>query len=408
MALIMDNNNYPLQFVNWLDKIPFDILCLIGSSLSGYDAFSFAESVSQEIMKSERKFWSILGMKRLNKTTVVFSKPKLGYYDLIIDYIVQLSSGRYYSRFIYNGFTSERLMSVMNCCQSQSFQAYCRFLSYTCHFMCFQMPVLSFFNYSFFYSSRSLTSIEMDLFRICRHGHLTEGSIVVQDLDSFINNLNNRFSFSSIKNWINFSSFVIAGGAVLNCLLIEGFDSSLQDLDVFWLGGSWNSFLNEINNFKQRAHASILTEKNYYGKLIEFQLYIDQDHIIKIQFIFGREEMNLSFLLYTFDLDVVQVAFDGTKIISTLGFCQAIATKTFICYRLTNDIRDAPLYVDRCLKYNIRGFIWLCPMFYDQILVQKPLISAKKVIDYGFQDFYFNVDVFDMQHAFLCYNFFKR
>ncbi|CAF4735514.1 unnamed protein product, partial [Rotaria sp. Silwood2] len=61
MALIMDNNNYPLQFVNWLDKMPFDILCLIGSCLSGCDAFSFAESVSQEIMKSERKFWSILG-----------------------------------------------------------------------------------------------------------------------------------------------------------------------------------------------------------------------------------------------------------------------------------------------------------------------------------------------------------
>ncbi|CAF3894819.1 unnamed protein product [Rotaria sordida] len=245
----MDNNNYPLQFVNWLDKIPFDILCLIGSSLSGYDAFSFAESVSQEIMISERKFWSILGI--------------------------------------------------------------------------------------------SLTSIEMDLFRICRHGDSTEGSIVVQDLDSFINNLNNRFSFSYIKHWINFSSFVIAGGAVLNCLLIEGFDSSLQDLDVFWLGGSWKSFLNEINNFKQMAHARILTEKNYYGKLIEFQLYIDQDHI-------------------------------------TLGFFQAIATKTFICYKLTNDIRDAPLYLDRCLKYNTRGFMWLCPMFYDQNLAQKPLISAKK------------------------------
>ncbi|CAF5008800.1 unnamed protein product, partial [Rotaria sp. Silwood1] len=187
MALIMDNNNYPLQFVNWLHKISFDILCLIGSSLSGYDAFSFAESVSQEIMKSERKFWSIVGMERLNKTIVVFSKPKPGYYDLIIDYIVQLSSDRHYSRSIYNGFTSERLMSVMSCC-----------------------------------------------------------------------------------------------GTVLNCLLIEGFDSSLQDLDVFWLDGSWKSFLNEINNFKQMAHARILTEKNYYGKLIEFQFYIDQDHIVKI------------------------------------------------------------------------------------------------------------------------------
>jgi hypothetical protein len=56
------NKNNLSQPANWLDNVPFDILCLIGSCLSGNDALAFAESVSGKIMKSERKFWQTLGM----------------------------------------------------------------------------------------------------------------------------------------------------------------------------------------------------------------------------------------------------------------------------------------------------------------------------------------------------------
>ncbi len=84
-----------------------------------------------------------------------------------------------------------------------------------------------------------------------------------------------------------------------------------------------------------------------------------------------------------------------------MGFTQAIATGTFICYKLTNDIRDAPYYVDRCIKYNCRGFSWICPIPYRHILAQKPLIAKGKFMDYGFQDFYFNIDAFNIQKKFL-------
>ncbi|CAF3303115.1 unnamed protein product, partial [Rotaria sp. Silwood2] len=54
-------------------------------------------------------------------------------------------------------------------------------------------------------------------------------------------------------------------GSVLNCLLIDGFNSSFQDLDFFSLGGPWISFSKAIEHFKRKAQSRILKEKNIYG-----------------------------------------------------------------------------------------------------------------------------------------------
>jgi hypothetical protein len=59
-------------------------------------------------------------------------------------------------------------------------------------------------------------------------------------------------------------------------------------------------------------------------------------------------------------------------------------------------------------KYNARGFTWICPTKYDQTLAQKLLIGMRKVVDYGFDDFYENVDSFHVQHNFLHLNLFQE
>jgi hypothetical protein len=61
------------------------------------------------------------------------------------------------------------------------------------------------------YSARTLNAMEMKLFRVCRNADLEEQLVIVNGIQEFVNNLNNRFSFSFIKNWINFSLFVMAG-----------------------------------------------------------------------------------------------------------------------------------------------------------------------------------------------------
>jgi hypothetical protein len=74
--------------------------------------------------------------------------------------------------------------------------------------------------------------------------------------------------------------------------------------------------MDAIERFKRKAYSRILSEENKHGKVIEFILLIEDNRRIRIQFIFGRIDANIPFILYTFDLDIVQVAYDGDRIIS--------------------------------------------------------------------------------------------
>lgn len=114
----------------------------------------------------------------------------------------------------------------------------------------------------------------------------------------------------------------IIGGSVLNSLLVNGFVSNGQDLDFFWIGDSYASFLGDINRFERRAHSYIIQQKKYYyGKVIEFILSFGQQKEIRVQFIFGKEDCNSAYVLHTFDIDIVQVGYDGSKLISVTINC---------------------------------------------------------------------------------------
>ncbi|CAF4498952.1 unnamed protein product [Rotaria magnacalcarata] len=85
---------------------------------------------------------------------------------------------------------------------------------------------------------------------------------------------------------------------------------------------------------------------NLNNNAIEFVLCFDHERKFRLEFIFGRPNCNVSFVLNTFDIVVVQ----------TLGFHQALVIRTFISYKLTHDINDVGLYIDRCFKYNPHGY----------------------------------------------------
>ncbi|CAF4846470.1 unnamed protein product, partial [Rotaria sp. Silwood1] len=161
---------------SWLNYIPLTTLNHLSSFLTGFDALAFAQCVSSATMSSERHFWQFLGHNRMQQKRIFFPMPRLGFYHLTTNHYIQMSSNRRYCRFIYD---------------------------------------------------------ELQLFRICRAGSLKQEPITVENIHQFMINLNNRFNFFLIKNYINFSLFVLAGGAVLNCILINGFNTSTQDLDFF-------------------------------------------------------------------------------------------------------------------------------------------------------------------------------
>ena len=103
------------------------------------------------------------------------------------------------------------LRTLTQYCNTDSFRAFVRLHSYSSHYFANDMPVFNFFNYSFMQAYRSLNNIERQLFRLCRVGHYGEEPIIVENMSQFLINLNNRFSFSHIKKWINFSLFLLAG-----------------------------------------------------------------------------------------------------------------------------------------------------------------------------------------------------
>jgi hypothetical protein len=148
---------------------------------------------------------------KLNIQRMYFLLRNNCFYLILINFYFQLSSDRYYNRFVFNAFRPERLLFLMNYCNSDSFRTYVRLQSYTCHEFCYDLPIFSFFNYSFMYANRDLNRIEMLLFRICRNNFSNQTSIVVNNIESFEANLNKRFGFCFIKNIINFSLFVMAG-----------------------------------------------------------------------------------------------------------------------------------------------------------------------------------------------------
>ena len=128
----------------------------------------------------------------------------------------------------------------------------------------------------------------------------------------------------------------------MNSLLINGFDTSSQDLDFFWVGGScWILFMNSIQRFKRNASSRILREKYLNGTAAEFVLSVKNEKQIRIQFIFARSNANIPFILYTFDLDIVQVAYDGERIISVGWVVCRNPFVTFFSYKKNQYIRPS-------------------------------------------------------------------
>ena len=130
----------------------------------------------------------------------------------------------------------------------------------------------------------------------------------------------------------------------------QGFEYLTQDVDFFFINGNHEQFCQTIEDFHVNLKEKIIEFRtNFY--VVDFVLNLETRTHLRVQFVFTRSEATASQVLNEFDLDIVQLAFTGAKLIGTLAFFQAARTKSFICYKISNDIRDVPYYLDRCFKY---------------------------------------------------------
>ena len=180
----------------------------------------------------------------------------------------------------------------------------------------------------------------------------------------------------------------------------QGFDHTNQDVDFFFIGDGYTSFLDAVNAFQESLRENIIAVKTNH-RVIDIVLKLESRANLRVQFVFPRVKISSAQVLNEFDLDLVQVAFTGTKVLCTLAFFQAARTKSFICYKVSKDIRDVPYYLERCFKYINRGFDWLVPEAYDETLSEMPMVFREYNFDYAFNDFFKNTDVFNLQLNFL-------
>ncbi|CAF1310575.1 unnamed protein product [Rotaria sordida] len=59
---------------------------------------------------------------------------------------------------------------------------------------------------------------------------------------------------------------------------------------------------------------------------------------LTLQFIYHPSITSIETYLMAFDLDIIQMCFNGEKVLSTWACIRALNTGTFICYNLTNNL----------------------------------------------------------------------
>jgi hypothetical protein len=82
---------------------------------------------------------------------------------------------------------------------------------------------------------------------------------------------------------------------------------------------------------------------------------------VTFQFIFHPNFFYIQNYLMAFDLDVVQLSYNGDRVLGTWAAIQALCTGTFLCYCLSTDIQHLGRTALRLSKYIRRGFTLLYP-----------------------------------------------
>jgi hypothetical protein len=124
-----------------------------------------------------------------------------------------------------------------------------------------------------------------------------------------------------------------------------------------------------------------------------------------LQFIYHPSISSIQSYLFSFDLDIVQAAFDGQKVLSTWSFIRAINTGTFICYNLTNNLPTLKQSVIRIAKYFQKNY----KLLYPHEFVMRNFLSLEihKLKNYqgnyyssNYHQFGQNNDYFQLQNKF--------
>ncbi|CAF3768088.1 unnamed protein product [Rotaria sp. Silwood1] len=218
---------------------------------------------------------------------------------------------------------------------------------------------------------------ELMLFKIWGNNRTSPN--IVTNLNQFIENLTCRYEYDIWGPYINWDTFIIAGGSVISSLLAEPLTKNTSDIDLFFLQQNSRLFKTAVNELENQLQSKYFVRRKtiWSNRLIQFDLY----RKITINDIFNGNNFSpsiiiqlicptlypitVSRILHSFDLDICACAFDSKRVLISFSCLQALNSGHTTCYAMPVTNSQYMRRVPRLLKYQQRGFNILCPKEFD-------------------------------------------
>ena len=152
--------------------------------------------------------------------------------------------------------------------------------------------------------------------------------------------------------WQNFrleSKFCTMCMSRQNCQLIVGYNGSTISKSIF----------DSANHTINKSCLSVSTNIGY--KCSRHFIRYQRPTLYYFSIYFQKNFRFIQSYLMAFDLDVVQLCYNGSRVLSTWAAMNALSSGKFLCYCLTRDIESLGKTALRLSKYIRRGFTFLFP-----------------------------------------------
>ncbi|CAF3044652.1 unnamed protein product [Rotaria socialis] len=256
--------------------------------------------------------------------------------------------------FVHPCFSIEGFGKLCKVYRTAAFQCYSRLIPFNTDFYCADFCLI---DYELYHQTigveRDLNTYENKFFKIStyfpkkknQHDEIAVKFVVTQN--EFRENLKTRFSSPEWFEAIDFSKFVIVGGAIDEIEFEAAVTITINKLHAI-----------ALKHLKYQINVEKVTGSLNYNVSLPCDVTLNFLHKSS-----ENSKKPLSHILHNFDMDICQVAYTGNKIICTFAFMQAMATKSFITYSLHGE--TSKNVCTRIAKYCRRGFTLLEPIKFD-------------------------------------------
>ena len=374
-------------------EIPHEIIQIISEFLPENDLYNLCQSnvFLWKIITKSSAIFKVIFQRECNFTipSISIKKPDCNCRHLVCNPNNFMLITRNWNRIIFN---STNKHTIIESFQNKTFQPYViyksiwnklffntKIFSVLCRILSFkywsEQTIINLFSDACNYLiTRELNSIELHLFSpviLIQENDKIKVSldvpkhnmdlIPVLNFKQFQKTFNDLYYFNVWAKKINWNYFIISGSSVLAAVLNKNWTKhSKHDVDIYAHSMDYKTF----KDFITKIRLSFIWPYVYYntGHITTFELFIHEDIIITLQFIYICKSITSSTLnriIENFDLDICQVLYNviENKVLCTAAFIQSLKTEYIIPYRLLLSkyiCQDKQIY--RIKKYFYKGF----------------------------------------------------